>query len=244
MKPLDKEITKLRIQVYIAKCGVCSRRAAMDLVKEGRVKLNGKITREPSDLVDPNGDSVKVDNKMIRVSEMYYILLHKPKGYVTTKEDVHASRIVFDLLPKKYKNVVPVGRLDKDTEGLLFLTNDGDLGYKLSHPKFNQDKVYFVRTTGAITPRDKKQLEKGLYIDGKRTAPSKVKIIKVFGKSTELFMTIHEGRNRQIRKMLGIIGKKVTYLKRVQQGPLKLGKIPVGHWRLLTKQEKKLFQDI
>jgi len=237
MKSSDKDPNKLRLQVFLSRNGVCSRRRAFDIIKEGRVTLNGQICREPSTSVDPNSDHVSADNKKVKSRKYDYVLMNKPAGYTTTKADRHAQRTILDLLPRKFQYLSPAGRLDKDTEGLLLLTNDGDVAYQLTHPKFNVDKIYFVRVLGRLDNDQKKQVERGVYIDKKKTSPAKIKNIRALKNQTELMITIHEGRKRQIRYMFAKVGCKVIYLKRLNQGPLSLGPLKNGMCRTLTRLE-------
>jgi 23S rRNA pseudouridine2605 synthase len=244
MKPSDKDPSKLRLQVFLSRNGICSRRQAMDIIKEGHVKCNGHICREPSTLVDAGRDHVFVDGKRVQSKKYAYILLNKPSGYTTTKSDRHAQKTILDLLPRKFQHLSPAGRLDRDTEGLLLLTNDGDVAYCLTHPKFNVDKTYFVRIRGKLTLDKTRRLERGIFIEGKRTAPAKIKNVRVLKDNTELKIIIHEGRKRQIRVMFATEGYKVIYLKRLLQGPLALGVLKKGEWRLLTRQEIESVRNI
>lgn len=228
---------KTRLQVFLSHNGVASRRKAFDLIMEGHVKVNGKLVREPSTPVDAGLDKIEVDGKLVIVKKYDYVLLNKPAGVTTTKEDIHAEQTVIDLLPENYKHLVPVGRLDKDTEGLLLLTNDGDLTFKLTHPKFDVDKTYLVRVKGALSDDIKKKLEEGIMLEGRKTFPAKINDVKTKNRETEFLMTIHEGRKRQIRNMLGSFKLLVTYLKRLTQGPLELGDLPRGKWRILSPSE-------
>jgi len=237
MKSSDKNPTKLRLQVFLSRNGVCSRRRAFDIIKEGRVKLNGSVCREPSTPVNFNKDRIVVDQKEVKGHAYDYIILNKPSGYTTTKSDRFAQKLVLDLLPRKFHHLSPVGRLDKDTEGLLLLTNDGDAAYRLTHPKFNIDKTYFVRISGQLESGPKNQVIGGVFIDGRKTAPAKIQNTKALKDKTELTITIHEGRKRQIRLMFIKIGHKVIYLKRVKQGPLVLGCLKKGMWRSLNRNE-------
>ena len=237
MKLSDKNPNKIRLQVFLSHNGVCSRRRALDIIKEGRVVLNGKICQEPSTPVDPSRDHVSVDDKKIKSKKYDYVLLNKPTGYTTTKSDQHAKKTVIDLLPQKFRHLSPVGRLDKDTEGLLLLTNDGDVAYQLTHPKFNVDKVYFVRILGRLGLDQKKLVQSGVYIDGKKTFPAKIRNVRPLKSQTELMITVHEGRKRQIRYMFAKVGCRVIYLKRLNQGPLTLGSLKKGMCRTLTKKE-------
>lgn len=209
----------------------------MDMVKEGRVTLNGHICREPSTPVDPGRDHVSVEGKKIKGKSYDYILLNKPAGYITTKSDRFAEKTVLDLLPGKYQHLAPVGRLDRDTEGLLLLTNDGDAAYRMTHPKFNVDKTYFVCVSGRLAFEHKKKLEGGIVFDGQRTAPAVIKHVKLMKDRTEFTMIIHEGRKRQIRRMSAAAGYKVIFLKRLTQGPLALGVLKTGAWRELNRKE-------
>ena len=243
MKPSDSEIPKIRLQVFLSRNGVCSRRKAFDLVMSGHVSVNGQQVAEPSTPVDPVKDKICVDDKAVTVKAYTYILFNKPQGCVTTREDRFAEKTVFDLLPTEFRHLVPVGRLDKDTEGLLLLTNDGDLTYRLTHPSFDIDKTYRVTMTGTLDPKDKQALEKGVVIEGRRTAPAKIQDARRAGAGTEFTITIHEGRKRQIRLMVAHVGKKVIYLQRVTQGPLKLGELKVGCWRELTSKEIEALKD-
>lgn len=227
----------MRLQTFLSRNGVCSRRKAMALVMDGHVTVNGKVTREPSTPIEPMKDKVCVDHRQVGCKDYVYILLNKPKGYVTTRADPFAQKTVLDLLPAPFKHLAPVGRLDKDTEGLLLLTNDGDAAYKLTHPKFDVDKTYQVKVDGVLAPEDQARIEKGLWIDGKRTAPAKIRRVCPRQGQTEFEMTIHEGRKRQIRLMCAQIGKGVVYLRRIAQGPLHLGMLKTAAWRHLSPSE-------
>lgn len=227
----------MRLQVFLSHNGVCSRRKAMDLIFSGKVMVNGGEIKEPSFLVDSHTDKVLVNGQEIYKKEYDYILLNKPRGYVTTKLDKHAVKTVLDLLPSKFKHLSPVGRLDKETEGLLLLTNDGQLAFQLTHPSFNIEKIYFVKIGGCLSSHEVKQLQEGILLEGEKTLPAKVAIKSISSDQTGLFLTIHEGRKRQIRLMFAHLGHKVLYLKRVSQGPLALGILKTGEWRLLTNKE-------
>jgi len=237
MKPDAKETSKNRLQVVLSHSGVCSRRRALSLILEGHVSVNGHVIREPSTPVNPAEDRVSVDGREIREKALVYVLLHKPKGYVTTVKDKHAEKTVLDLLPQEFRHLYPAGRLDKETEGLLLLTNDGDAAYRLTHPKFNVTKIYAVTIKGSLNEDKKRQLEKGIMLEGKMTAPSKISEMKFAGGKTEFLMAIHEGRKRQIRLMLSLVGCPVLSLKRIKAGPLSLGDLPPGQWRFLKQEE-------
>jgi len=231
----------MRLQVFLSHNGVCSRRDAMDVIQAGRVKINGLVVKEPSTPVEGSED-ITVDGQKIGAQEYACVMLNKPAGYTTTKDDVHAEKTVMDLLPSSLRHLAPVGRLDRDSEGLLLLTNDGDLAFRLTHPKFHADKVYFVRVKGEITPQKRSKLESGIVIEGKKTAPCRIMELKYNGTDTEFKITLNEGRKRQIRMMTRSIGHYVTYLCRLSMGKLQLGSLPKGQWRLLTQQEVGLLQ--
>lgn len=231
----------MRLQVFLSHNGVCSRRDAMDIVQAGRVKVNGKVVREPSTQVD-GSETILVDNQKIGVKQYAYVILHKPVGYTTTKDDVHAEKTVMELLPNNMRHLSPVGRLDRDTEGLLLFTNDGKWAQQLTHPKFRLGKTYEVIITGLLKPEVKKQVEAGVEIDdtfNKKTAPCRITDVRYNTGETSLIITIYEGRKRQVRLMFYSVGHKVVYLKRIAIGRLGLGQLKLGLWRLLTEKEMK-----
>ncbi len=228
---------KVRLQVFLSRSGLCSRRKAMDLIFRGWVSVNGQVVREPSYPVTPGKDEVLADGQKIGFYRKEYILLNKPGGYTTTKADPFAEKTVFDLLPSRMRALHPVGRLDKETEGLLLLTNDGPLTFALTHPRHRVDKTYLVRITGTLTPADREKMEQGILLEGRQTARAKVAGIRPDGTGTQFTLTIHEGRKRQVRLMLDALGYSVVYLKRLSLGPLALGDLKTGGYRPLTSQE-------
>jgi pseudouridine synthase len=226
----------MRLQVFLSHNGVCSRREAMVVVADGRVRVDGLIIREPS--YDVKGEEdIQVDGKKVRLHKNTYIMLHKPAGYTTTKDDPYAEKTVLDLLPKEMHFLSPVGRLDRDSEGLLLFTNDGDLALRLTHPKFHLNKLYLVHVKGRLTQESVKHLKQGVLVDGKKTAPCLIKDLRYNDPNTEFEMIIYEGRKRQIRLMLRSVGHQVTFLKRMSIGPLTLGDLKLGAWRSLTETE-------
>jgi len=230
---------EMRLQKYLAMCGVASRRAAEEIILQGRVKINGeKCTVLGTKVTD--ADSIILDGEEIKPEEKkYYIMLNKPTGYMTTVKDEQGRPTVMDLISDISKRVYPVGRLDCNTEGLLLMSNDGDFTYKVTHPKHKLDKTYEVFVSGNAEKNAIRKLEQGVFIDGKKTAPAVVDIVD-FGKNSALLtITIHEGRNRQVRKMCASVGFKVMGLKRVSEGGLSLGNLPLGKWRHLTEAEVK-----
>lgn len=237
MKPSDKEVNDLRLQVFLSQNGVCSRREAMRVIQDGRVVVNGEVILEPSTRVSPGIDMVAVDGKTIEPKTYTYIMLNKPAGFVTTRTDRFKEKIVYDLLPAEFKHLVTVGRLDKDTKGLLLLTNDGNLAFELTHPKFNIDKKYLVRVKGNIMPQELRRLEGGVIVEGFKSHPAKVSDVKASKQGTEFCLTIHEGRKRQVRLMVAAIHLYLLDLIRLEHGPVKLGNLKEGQWRPLTKDE-------
>lgn len=228
----------MRLQKYMAKCGIASRRKSEEIILEGRVKVNDIFVKELGVTINPKKDIVKVDNKIIKLEEnKIYIMLNKPKGYVTTVKDKHSEKIVLDLINGVKERIYPVGRLDVDTTGLLLLTNDGDLAYKLTHPSYEIPKKYIALVKGIPNNKKLYKFRKGLKIDGRMTAEAYIKILKRNRDTSLLEISIHEGRNRQVRKMCKYIGHPVIQLERVAIGKLELGNLGIGEWRYLTSKE-------
>ena len=228
----------IRINKFIASCGVCSRRNADEMVLQGRVKINGKIITDLATKV-ADQDKVEVDNKEIKAEQnIIYIMLNKPTGYVTTSKEQFNRPSVLDLV-KVDERVFPVGRLDMDSEGLLLLTNDGNFTNEITHPTKHIAKQYEVVLKEKITDIDIKKLESGVDIGGYRTRPANVEKIK----DNVLLITIREGKNRQVRKMCEAVSNKVTSLKRIQIGGLRLGQLKTGEYRILTSKDiEKIFK--
>ncbi|MCL1996264.1 MAG: rRNA pseudouridine synthase [Defluviitaleaceae bacterium] len=223
----------VRIQKYLSQCGIASRRKAEELIKKEEITVNGEIAKIGSTV--SSEDIVKYNNKVVKpLSSLHYVALNKPLGYITSTKDQFGRKTVLDLVPKNI-NVYPVGRLDYNTTGLLLLTNDGELAYKLAHPKHETAKTYIVEITGNITPTNLTQLEQGVCIGSYLTKPATVKIIAT--NPTTLQLIIKEGKNRQIRKMIQAIDHKVITLKRVAIGNLQLGNLKQGDYKYLTKKE-------
>jgi len=228
-----------RLQKFLAHCGVASRRKAEEYIRNGKVKVNGKVVAEMGVSVTSE-DRVEVDGKPVRLEKnKVYILLHKPKGYVTTVHDPQGRDTVMDLLQGVEERVYPVGRLDYDSSGLLLFTNDGQLANRMMHPSHEVVKVYVATIEGTPSVEAIRRLEKGIRIEDYTTAPALVKVLKDYGEKTKLEITIHEGRNRQVRKMCEAIGHPVIRLKRVAYGSLELGNLKPGQWRYLTDGEQK-----
>ena len=228
-----------RLQKYLAECGVASRRKCEELILQGKVKVNNQIVTELGVKVNPEKDIVKFEDKEVKpTSKMVYILLNKPIGYVTTADDQFGRDTVLDLVKVK-ERIVPVGRLDMYTSGALILTNDGDFVYKVTHPKHEIEKTYTVTVKGIIKNEEVEQLRKGVKIDDYITKPAKVKILKtdIEKNISRLEIVIHEGKNRQVRKMCESVGRKVLALHRSKIGKIGVKDIELGKWRYLKDRE-------
>jgi len=237
----------MRINKYIALCGVASRRKAEELILNNRVKVNNKIVTELSYQVDEENDIVKVDDKVIKEEQkLVYILLNKPEGYITTVKDQFDRPSVLDLVRDIKERVYPIGRLDYETSGLLLLTNDGDLTYKLTHPKHEVEKTYLARVKGKPNRNEIENFKNGLKIEDYTTAKAKLKIVKYDEKKdvSILEIKIHEGKNRQVRKMCKAINHPVLRLKRVAMGKIKIQDCEIGKYRYLTEEEIKYLKSI
>ncbi len=229
---------KLRLQSYLAKAGLASRRAGEKLIIEGRVKINGKTVNELGSKVDPGSDKVEVDGKrIIYQPDFVYIVMNKPAGVVTTSKDPYGRPIVLDLIRGIKKRIYPVGRLDKDTEGLLILTNDGELTYKLTHPKNEIKKTYIAKVKGNITPKSIFILKQGVMLEDGITSPAEIEVLKADKKCSTLKIIIHEGRKRQVRRMCEAVGLSIMHLKRTHIEKFSLGSLELGSWRFLTDEE-------
>ena len=227
----------MRLQKYMAECGVASRRRAEEMILEGRVSVNGTVIDQMGVQVE-DGDEVRLDGKPIRPeAQKRYVMYHKPAGEVTTVSDPEGRATVLDHFRDYPVRLYPVGRLDYDSEGLLLLTNDGALTERMLHPSHLVEKTYLARVTGRVSMDSVRQLRGGVMLDDHKTAPAKVRIIKEETFATVVLVTIHEGRNRQVRRMFEALGHRVLQLRRVRFGPLELGDLPRGQWRELTAEE-------
>lgn len=227
----------MRLQKYLAQCGIGSRRKSEQYILDGKVKVNGETITTLGTKVSENdevlfmGKSVKIENQLI------YIMLNKPAGYITAVTDQFNRPTVVDLIKEIDTRIYPVGRLDYDTSGLLILTNDGNLTYKLTHPKHDIEKTYIANLYGIPTDDELKLFREGVIIDGQKTVPAKIEIIKKDGRISTVKIVIVEGRNRQVKKMCEAIGYKVKSLKRIGTGELYLDNLKEGQYRHLTKKE-------
>ncbi len=233
----------MRLQKFLALSGVASRRGAEELIKEGRVGVNGIIITEMGTSVDEEKDRVTLNGKNVKIeTKKRYIILNKPKGYITTAKDNFDRKTVMELVSDIPERIYPVGRLDYDTEGLLLMTNDGDFANAVAHPKKSIEKVYLARIKGEFDEEKAEKLRSGVVIDKRKTAPAKVKILSSGENFTDVRIVIHEGRNRQVKKMFASVGCFVTALKRTAVGKFTIGNITPGTYREFTKAETALIK--
>ncbi len=234
----------MRLQKYMAMCGVASRRHAEKMIEEKRVKINGKVVAEMGVHVEEE-DVVEVDGKVIQLElEKIYIMLHKPEGYITTVKDEQDRPTVMEFITDIPERIFPVGRLDADTSGLLLFTNDGEVAHKLMHPHKEVIKTYIATISGNIDDIAIKRLESGVDIGGYRTAHAKVRKISQKDKQSLVEIKIHEGKNRQVRRMFKAVGHKVQQLERIAIGEISLGNLKKGHYRKLNKSEIQYLKNL
>lgn len=229
----------IRLHKYMAQCGVASRRKSEELIKSGAVSVNGHVVKDMGVLIDIKKDEVRVNGSVIKPkTDMIYIAVNKPRGYVSTVKDQFGRPTVLDLVPvaDEYR-LYPVGRLDYDTTGLILLTNDGDLTYRLTHPKHEIEKMYIAGLRGMPDNQDMFQFEHGLMLEGRLTAPAGFELIKADQRLSVVKITLREGRNRQIRKMCDMIGHPVIWLRREAIGEIELCGLQAGQWRYLIPKE-------
>ena len=228
----------IRLQKYLAQCGVASRRASEKMILSGRVTVNGVPVTEMGVQIDENLDEVAVDEKVVHPEEQkHYLAYNKPIGEISTASDPEGRATIMDRFKDYPVRIFPVGRLDYDSEGLILLTNDGEMMNHVLHPSHEVKKTYLTKVSNHVTPEEIAQLRKGVMIDGKMTSPASVRLIREETFDTVLLISIHEGRNRQVRKMVDAVGHQVVSLKRVEFGPVLLGDLPSGMWRKLTEAE-------
>lgn len=236
----------MRINKYIASGGLCSRRAAEDYIKAGKVKINGQVITNLATDVDEDNDTVVVDGKkIVPVSRNIYIMFYKPKGCICTLDDDKGRKTIMDYLEDfENKRIFPIGRLDYDTEGLLLMTNDGFLSNRLTQPSSEIPKTYIAKIEGTVAESDLARLRNGVVIDGIRLKRCKIKMLETANNYTRLEITIYEGKNREIHKMFETIGKTVVFLKRIKIGDLKLGGLSRGSYRYLSDKEVRYLTNL
>ena len=222
----------MRLDKYLSEAGLASRREIKSIIREGRVSVDGQIVRIPETKISNDAADITVDGTPVKLRGRVVLMLHKPAGYVTAVSDKHDATVM-ELLPPEFKDLFPVGRLDKDTEGLLLFTNDGDLGHRLTAPKHQIEKEYYAETEGIVDEADVAAFADGLVLrDGTRCLPA---LLRPAGNSC--YVVLREGKYHQVRRMLASRGKPVTYLRRIREGCITLGDLKTGQWRLLTDEE-------
>ncbi|KRM08266.1 MAG: pseudouridine synthase [Liquorilactobacillus ghanensis] len=234
---------KQRLQKVIAAAGVASRRTAEKLILAGKVKVNGQIVRELGTKVG-NNDAVQVNGKLVEQEKKEYYLFYKPRGVISAVSDNHKRKVVVDYFPDVTERIYPIGRLDYDTSGILLLTNDGELANQLMHPRFKVAKTYLAKVKGVPTKEQLRQLQQGVVIDGRKTAPAKIKKVAIKRENSLWQLTIHEGRNHQVKKMFAAIGHPVSKLKRERYGFLDLDGLISGQYRRLTTSEVERLKNL
>lgn len=235
----------VRLQKVLAAAGIASRRASEILIEEGRVEVNGKIVVEQGMRVNPDTDHIRVDGSRIPPPRHHlYLVMNKPRGVVSTMEDPEGRRTLLDYLPRLKERIFHVGRLDTDTEGLILLTNDGEFAHRMAHPSYEVPKTYQVQAAGVMDNRTIKRLEKGVTLDDGPVKPDKVKLVSRAQNRTLIEVSLHEGRNRIVRRMFDTVGHPVDRLSRTAIGPVRLGVLPVGEIRELTREELGALLDL
>jgi 23S rRNA pseudouridine2605 synthase len=229
----------VRLQKFLAEAGVASRRASEEIILAGRVAVNGHVARELGGRVDPEHDHVTLDGAPLRRKRKLYIALNKPRGYVCTRKDEFARHTIVELLPREWSSLHSVGRLDYASEGLIFLTNDGEFSLHLTHPRYGVRKIYQATVDGRVGSEALRQLTRGVAIEGEIMKAEKARLLSANASSSHVELELAEGKNREVRRMFEIQGLSVTRLVRTQIGKIKLGELPKGKWRALTEPEIK-----
>jgi pseudouridine synthase len=229
----------VRLQKFLAEAGVASRRASEEIIVQARVSVNGKVVTELGTKVDPARDQIIVDGKLVRTKRKLYVALHKPAGCVCSRKDERDRPTIYELLPPDWSNVQSVGRLDYDTEGLLLLTNDGELSLRLTHPRYGVKKLYEVTVEGRAELDQMEALTRGIRDEGELLRAQRVRITRATKSRSVIELELTEGKNREVRRMCAAIGLNVERLVRTQVGKIKLGELRAGKWRALTETEIK-----
>lgn len=229
----------VRLQKFLAEAGVASRRAAEKLIVGGHITVNGQVVKTLGAKVDPAGAEVAVDGRVVRTRRKVYVVLHKPRGFLCTRSDPEERRTVLDLLPREWSNLFPVGRLDQDSEGLLFLTNDGEFSLHLTHPRYGIRKKYLAVVEGRIDESQLKRFTEGVEDEGELLKAERAHLITANNSHSSVELELAQGRNREVRRLFAALGHEVVQLRRTQIGPIRLGELPVGKWRILNPTEIK-----
>jgi len=229
----------VRLQKFLAEAGVASRRAAEKLIVGGHITVNGQVVKTLGAKVDSAGAEVAVDGRVVRTRRKVYVVLHKPRGFLCTRSDPEERRTVLDLLPREWSNLFPVGRLDQDSEGLLFLTNDGEFSLHLTHPRYGIRKKYLAVVEGRIDESQLKRFTEGVEDEGELLKAERAHLITANNSHSSVELELAQGRNREVRRLFAALGHEVVQLRRTQIGPIRLGELPVGKWRILNPTEIK-----
>jgi pseudouridine synthase len=229
----------VRLQKYLADAGVASRRASEEIIRAGRVSVNGHVVRELGTRVDPDGDRVSVDGKPLKVKRKIYLALHKPKGLVCSRKDERERPTIYELLPKEWGHLHSVGRLDFNSEGLLFMTNDGEFSLHLTHPRYGVHKKYVATVDGLVDQEMAGRFTAGVWYDGERYKAEKVRLVSATQSQSVVELDLAEGKYREVRRLFESQGRTVKRLQRTQIGKIKLGELRPGKWRTLTEAEIK-----
>jgi len=229
----------VRLQKFLADAGVASRRAGEQIIVAGRVTVNGEVVRELGSKVHPTRDRVTVDGRLVRPRRRLYVALHKPRGYICSRRDPERRRTIGELLPKEWEHLHSVGRLDHDSEGLIFLTNDGEFSLRLTHPRYGARKTYQVTVEGRVPTATLGLLTQGVTDKDEILKAEEARLISASNARSVLELVLTEGKNREIRRLLAALGLVIIRLQRVRIGPIKLGELPPGKWRTLTEPEIK-----
>lgn len=228
----------MRLNKFLASCGIASRRKCEELINDGKIQVNNKVVTNLATIIDENKDQVKYNGEVVKLQNNYaYYILHKPKGYVSTAKDDRGRKTIMELVKDIPQRVFPVGRLDYESEGLILLTSDGELANRLTHPSYEIEKTYIVKIEGLIKESELAVLRNGVKLDNVKTKKAKLKLISYLDNVSKIEVKITEGRNRQIRRMFAEIGKEVIFLKRTAIGELKLGGLSRGKYRELNQVE-------
>ena len=233
----------VRLQKFLADSGVASRRASERIILDGRVSVNGEIVRELGTKVDALNDRVTVDGRELREKRKLYVALHKPRGCVCSRDDERERPTIYELLPKEWKNLYSVGRLDYGTEGLIFLTNDGEFALRLTHPRYQVRKKYIATVEGGVEAEMLQKFTRGVFHEGEKLKAERARLISSSASQSVAELELAEGKNREVRRMFESQGKRVKRLQRVQIGRIKLGELKPGRWRMLTEPEIKSLLD-
>ena len=230
-------MSTVRLQKFLADAGVASRRASEKLIIRGVVTVNGRVVTELGSKVDPLHDAVSVEGAPVRTRKKLYIALNKPPGFICTRSDPETRRVVSHLLPAEWSNLFTVGRLDRDSQGLIFLTNDGDFSLKLTHPRYGVHKKYVAVVEGRLESSQLSRFTQGVEHEGEMLKAERIRLVDANNSHSVVELELAQGRNREIRRLFEVLGHMVVELRRTQIGPIKLGELPLGKWRALTPTE-------